>query len=365
MSIDRSDVINAYRLLLGRIPENDMVIRDKLGMYHDTVDLCRDLLASDEFNSNENIVWLKLKPTNRESVMNACTLLLGRQPESENLVYKKIQAHDNVFDLLIGLTESDEYKLREEVKIKKNNVHYIVKDKVFNQTPKLIYLHIPKTAGSAFHKLASEYLHGQVSLSMPSNTTYKKWVHSRVVGGHFLYSHYDGMTADRLFLSVVRDPVDRALSLFNYYKHVNDGMEDERAELGFDPTSLKLTIEKSDIDFRGEFVDNYQCLYLSGERNFSAFQKVLEKDKFVVGTFDMLDKWHQFLSEHFGWESTEMPMVNASRKSTYLDELKSDSGLVDMIRELNSEDMKLYEFIKSAGVFTNCGSEFNFDKFTR
>lgn len=343
------DVVSAYQLLLGREPENQLICEQMLNVHKDVLSLTKAILNSQEFNSKECIDRLILKQVNKKSVITAYTLLLGYLPENDEIINNKIGTYKNIHALINGINET------------KNNIKFIVKNRFFNQTPKLIYLHIPKTAGSSFHHLASKNFDGRVSLAMPSNIIYEKWIQSIMVGGHYFYSDYDGMTTDRLFLCVIRNPVDRAFSLFNYYKHAKDGMEDQRIKLGFNPASLRLTIENSNI--RQDFVDNCQCLYLAGERNFGTFQKVINNDYFIIGTFDKLDDWLRYLGEKLRWKSVTMPKVNTAHDSTYMDKLKSDGKLVGLIRDLNNEDMKLYEFIKSKGIFTNCSSDFNFDKF--
>ncbi len=360
LRVDREDIINAYRLFLGRNPENEKVIQEKFDRYYDLIELCRVFFTSKEFNSKECQHRLTSKATDEMSVINTFTLLLGRIPENDTEIYEKMKKYLNIYDLLNGMMKSAEV-WNERNNSNKSNIQYITSDVTFNKMSKIIYLHIPKTAGSSFHQLSRKNLKGRASDSMPSNINYIKWIYSKMIGGHFLYSQYDDMTADRLFLSVVRSPVDRALSLFNYYKYLKDGFEERRIELGFNPTSLKMTIEKSKM--KSEFVDNHQCLYLSGKRCFSAFQKVLKNDKFIVGSFDNIRDWIRYLGEKLGWESLSFPKINVAQNSTYMDDLKSDKKLVNMIRDGNKEDVKLYDFITNAGVFTNCGSNFNFDKF--
>ena len=135
-------------------------------------------------------------------------IILLREPENDEIIKRKITSQKNIFNCINSLLNSEEYN-----KLKLNK--YMASSE-FNSEPKIIYLHIPKTAGKAFEKLAEKNYGNEACLSTTGEFDRIKWIKARLIGGHFFYSKYNGMVSQRLFISVVRDPVERALSRFNY-----------------------------------------------------------------------------------------------------------------------------------------------------
>ena len=224
----------------------------------------------------------------------------------------------------------------------------------------MIYLHIPKTAGKAFEQLAEKNYVNDCSLSTSGKFSWDAWKECTLVGGHFFYSRYDGMSGRRLFLSVIRDPVDRAISRFNFYKNDSAGVKFRKVR-GFDHDDLLKTIRRS--TYREEFINNYQCRYLSGKRKFSAVQKAFKGDAFIVGHYEEMDKWLALVGERLGWSDLSLPKVNVATDPFYMNQYKEDKVLIDLLRKRNREDYRLFDFVKQHGVYESFGSDFDYAPF--
>lgn len=83
--ISRNHVIWSYRILLGRDPENEDVIIDKINRLKNIEMLREEILMSSEFSSKECQAIRKRIPVNDEYLRWACSIILGNQ---KNEIFK-------------------------------------------------------------------------------------------------------------------------------------------------------------------------------------------------------------------------------------------------------------------------------------
>ena len=351
--IDRDDVIDAYILFLGREVESEEVIQQKITDLKSVSRLVQVMINSDEFNSPAWVRRLESNAVTEKLVIQGYRLILGREPESREVIDTKVNNMKSQRHLVLAMVNSKEYQ-------RNNDFKKFVASDSFNSKAKVIYLHVPKTAGKAFEKLAEKNYVNDCSLSTSGKFSWDAWKECTLVGGHFFYSRYDGMSGRRVFLSVIRDPVDRAISRFNFYKNDN-GRVKYRKAMGFNHDDLLKTIRRS--TFRVEFVNNYQCRYLSGKRKFSAVKNAFKSDAFIVGHYEEIDKWLALVGERLGWSDLSLPKVNVATDPFYMNRYKEDKALIKVLRERNREDYQLFDFVKQHGVYESFGSDFDYAPF--
>ena len=229
----------------------------------------------------------------------------------------------------------------------------LMRSEEFNRNPKLIHLHIPKTAGKAFTALCKQNYPGATSIKTDGRYDAGEWTRARVIGGHFFYSCFAAAQQKHVFVGVVRDPVERALSRFRWYAR-RDKDRAQREQRGFDHSSLLNTLNNG--AFRREFLYNVQCLSLTDCASFRAARKVLKSRPFIVGTFEQLDQWVEVIANEFGWDERHLPVVNR------IDTAKPRSDnkpLLALLRKHNRADRRLYEYVRRQGVFTSLSQNFN------
>jgi hypothetical protein len=351
--IDRNDVIDAYILLFGRNVESEEAIQEKTIHMKDVSRMVQVMLDSSEFNSPECVKRLESNPVTETLVIQAYRLILGRKPENKKVTDQKVKNAKSQRHLLLTLVNSKEYR-------QKNNLRKFMASDIFSSKPKVIYLHIPKTAGKAFEQVARKNYVNNCSLSTNGKFSPDAWKESTLIGGHFFYSWYERMSGKRLFLSVIRDPVDRAISRFNYYRN-NRSRAEFRESRNYDHDDFMKTIRNSPYD--AEFVDNYQCRYLSGRMKFSAVEKAFKSNAFIVGRYEEMDKWLELLAERLGWLDITLPKINVAADPFYMNQYKEDKELIKLLRERNREDYRLFDFIKQHGVYESSGSDFDYTPF--
>lgn len=229
-------------------------------------------------------------------------------------------------------------------------------------SPELVFLHIPKAAGtsqrSAFQKhYGMENVFWIGSDCPPNILGYPRaQVGKRfVVGGHKLLSFYP-RRLDPLYCAILRDPVERAISLFGYYtrpdfarlardQKTRSGVLKTMREKGIDPDSMLRSIRHC-RSFRKE-ISNFQCSYLSRRSNtFAAVCKSLRNLDHVIGTIRSHDQFHRELGVLLGWPEEPPVKFNRSRDN-YLTPFLQDEELVALISELNKEDQRLVDWVET------------------
>ena len=89
-------------------------------------------------------------------------------------------------------------------------------------SPKVVFLHIQKTAGSTLVRFAHRHYHKSVI----SHGDYighrpEEFQNVAFVSGHFGYKFAQPLMSDRYSFTFLRNPVERVLSLYNYCKKQN------------------------------------------------------------------------------------------------------------------------------------------------
>ena len=227
--------------------------------------------------------------------------------------------------------------------------------------PKIIFVHIPKAAGSSQLRIMEEIygpdmvfwwprIYGENVNTLQGPDT-QRWT---VSGGHIPLRNYDmPNNKHSLIIGLLREPVDRVFSLFDFCAHpanaqdpesrlARQKMHDELMDDGFDPSSVKISIERSEI-FR-RHCSNAHCDYLSlYEPTFAGVELTLKGHNFVLGVTDGIADFHHMLNKTLGWNASNI-VVNKSATPLNPQFLR-EKGLIELIRSINSEDLALYQYV--------------------
>lgn len=236
--------------------------------------------------------------------------------------------------------------------------------------PELVFLHIPKAAGTSQRYEFDEYVGTEhvfwIGIDSPPGVL--RYPRSRigdslVVGGHKQLTFYPS-GLDPLYCAILRDPTARAISLFAYYTRpelaITEQGRKSRADLrklmlgkGIDPDSMLKSIGNCQ-PFRQE-ISNYQCSYLSrGKATFSAVLESLRDHDSLIGTVSNYDRFHRELWALLGRRDVTPARVNKSMDN-YANTFLQDEELVSLIGELNKEDQKLVDWVENEhrGIWLN------------
>jgi hypothetical protein len=234
-------------------------------------------------------------------------------------------------------------------------------------TPRLVFLHIPKTAGTSLREIVRSVYGDEATfwynLKADTQLRRKRWsrrpydestLAGKVfLGGHKPLDYYPASTGN-LYCATVRDPVQRVQSFFSYLtrptaasgewdRTIRQQLRESWIKRGIVPESLVRSIEQCK-DFRAA-IENQQCAYLSRRANtFEAAMRYLHRENFLVGDSAQLTLIVNKLATLFDWPETPKIIGNVSRPGQN-DDIVQEPGAIELINECCAEDRKLYDFI--------------------
>lgn len=159
----------------------------------------------------------------------------------------------------------------------------------------------------------------------------------RVFAAHDNYTRNDSVTRPLFLFSVVRDPVDRAISLYYYLRN--------REEHRLHGPALENDVNafyRVAADIAHEYVANTQCRRVCGQPDFDTARKTILEEFALVAPYDNVDKAMHCVGEFFSFEEPNRFKMKKSRTQA---QAGIDSETVAEIRRLNAEDVKLFAFV--------------------
>jgi len=225
----------------------------------------------------------------------------------------------------------------------------------------LLFIHIPKTAGTTFQTVLSR-VYSQVSAC----SVYPCWDDAKeqilghqwgaklaLMGGHFSYGLHATPDLQPLlmekahYITFLRDPVARVVSQFN---HVVYGGDLAHSEIAAEyPTIEKFLEHPWARDLQAKFLlgfyypidDDLEAAVRAG--------KALLRDKIeVVGLTERFDESLILLAEAFGWDLPTYTSENrAEDRERKLRVEDLDESVIARIRAANRCDVALYEYAQT------------------
>ncbi|GGE95103.1 sulfotransferase family 2 domain-containing protein [Stappia taiwanensis] len=159
----------------------------------------------------------------REDVIWAYRMILGREPESEAAIEHKIARLQSRKELRRALLCSKEFVGTASPVELENSQNFLKTERAESLSPTVIHLHIPKTAGTSLNeKLAENYAsrpkwsyHDQ-NITKFFELTPEERSHLDLIFGHMDYGIHEYIPREHVYLFVLRKPIDRIYSYYNY-----------------------------------------------------------------------------------------------------------------------------------------------------
>ena len=210
---------------------------------------------------------------------------------------------------------------------------------------KIVFLHIEKAAGSSVRIFFysnfgrnNVYWHGV-------NDKRTSFLSFPIVGGHKSMAFYDDLVSNKtLFLGILRNPRDRVISLYNYYKEGKSPIFLENNP-DFDSNSLENTLNNCRSFIA--IIQNGQCNYVSG---YPLFEETLEKmnhGNYLIGILEDLGAFKSFLNNKLMLSQKSFPISNIGAKG-YKSQVIVNSASEEIISQLTKEDEKLYAYVRKS-----------------
>ena len=220
------------------------------------------------------------------------------------------------------------------------------------QREALIFLHIPKTAGTTLNRIIEwQYSPFAIFTMDPyriraTAERFKRLPEARrrrlqVVRGHLFYGIHEFLPQGATYITMLRDPVARVLSAYYFVlrRPLNPlHRKLKRERLGVEDC-LRLFPDRQNLQCR--FIAGVEDAAISNERLLDLAKENLAKSFSVVGICERFEESLILFSKTFGWEVPFYKNQKVAKSRP-----KVEPKLVDLIREHNRLDVELYEFGK-------------------
>jgi hypothetical protein len=240
----------------------------------------------------------------------------------------------------------------------------------------LYFLHIPKTAGTSF----TDFIKSQFAPFESNSSTYiehliktppEEVAKYKLIAGHFLYNVDDFVKRELVYITMLRDPVQRTISHFAQIRRspghrgydviksqsLLEFVRDPQAQLYANLQTRYIGLDTNFFELAASF-DNtlYQRFDLqqpadphspNGYLDPTLLERAQERmSKFAfVGIAERFDESLELLSATFGWvPPVASKVINFGTNRPHEDEVSQE--VIDVIRENNKLDIALYEMGK-------------------
>jgi hypothetical protein len=226
----------------------------------------------------------------------------------------------------------------------------------------LIFLHIPKTGGTTLHHILErcyskdricsfEDLDRHNQIEAFKRLSEEKRGAYRLIQGHFSFGFHRYLPARSFYITLLREPVSRALSFYYYAKSRPDHylyplLRDGRVD-------LKMLLRQQTATTHELF--NLQTSMIAGDEwadpQRPADRAALERAKQnlrsrfqVVGLTEEFDASLRLMSHRFGWKVRFYTKKNLTVRKPHMDTLDSETR--SLLSEANEFDTELYQFAR-------------------
>jgi hypothetical protein len=221
---------------------------------------------------------------------------------------------------------------------------------IVSRSPLLCLVHVPKTGGTALLGTLNAILGRDKVYWIAHDHPRSDWENSSsedfdrysVVGGHAEAPHFDKIRRPKIFLAILREPVERAVSLFSYILTGPDDHHPLRETLR--GLSIMEALERC-AEFRRQ-VENFQCTMIGGAPTLSSAVQSLYARDWFIGPLAQLDEIFERVCAEYGWPFAR-PIRDNVGTPGYPDRYVSEEARA-FLSSLNREDHLLYEKLSVA-----------------
>jgi hypothetical protein len=225
----------------------------------------------------------------------------------------------------------------------------------------LIFVHIPKAAGSTLNHLLEMQYRPEESFATCSTPRYphgdlnqfealdaQQRTRIRLLNGHMGYGLHRTLPRPAVYITFLREPVERVLSHYSFertlpdspvYRYLQSGEMDLKEYVRYYTEAAEM--------------DNLQTRMIAGNWHKRGFgpctpemlgqAKENLRERFaVVGLAEQFDASYLLLKRTFGWRGSHFRRRNETRKRVYREQIGKDE--LEYIREHNRYDIELYAY---------------------
>lgn len=219
---------------------------------------------------------------------------------------------------------------------------------------KFLHMHLPKTGGMALQAFLVEQL-GAARVSpllggIKLTDALLQWWDIQAISGHFAARQGDTLPRDRLCMTVLRDPIERFVSEFNYNKHDVDALLLDAKRFTHDLDEYCSTLAYAPIETSSVQMGMLYPLgtdaqtRLTADEMLSAACRALDQFD-LVGITEALDDFAAMLTATMAWPHQPLYRVNVTSNRTLTDALTLAQRTT--ITHLIEPEFELYHYALS------------------
>jgi hypothetical protein len=206
-----------------------------------------------------------------------------------------------------------------------------------------IFMHIPKTGGTTLSAIFRKQYKVNEIFDHDSYESKIKKVDQlgveekrkiKAVAGHYNYGIHQHFSKPSNYFTMLRDPVDRVISLYYFLQNYHPGYERVR----------DMTLEE--FVLKDPEAQNHQTILVCGKPENPDIEKAKENLKTftVVGVTELFNETLFFLKKEYDWGDIHYTRKNITKNRLAKEEVPSE--LINLISHYNALDLELYDFAK-------------------
>lgn len=205
----------------------------------------------------------------------------------------------------------------------------------------IVFVHVPKTAGVSLHNAIRLVVGGESTLHYNGTrpldlaTISREHLHAlRFISGHFQYKNLKQyIRADAILIAMVRDPVERLISVYNFISRPEHPLH----------ARVKGRSFPEFVQQRAENLRSQMCRQLTGFAQAAPAIKCLRREYTLVGCKERLEAMVSAIDEIAGLRLT----VRHDNRRQNVAPFTLDTQTARLLLDLTAEDRKLYDAIRS------------------
>jgi hypothetical protein len=218
--------------------------------------------------------------------------------------------------------------------------------------PLLVHVHMPKAGGTSLDGVLKMVYGDKLLIAHPTVGWPQIWPADFVrmieadghqfdaFSGHITYGVHELFRRSAIYISTVRDPVERFESYFNFIKHWKIHHHHEVAKDMSMSEFFRFMEGRGDIELY-----NLQCLLICGHKNFEAAAEMVRDKFFAVLPLSRFEECVHSLAKRLRWPPVTVPRYNTTEHKSDIGELTRSQR--DALIEGNRDDAKLVAFCES------------------
>lgn len=224
---------------------------------------------------------------------------------------------------------------------------------------RLLFLHIPKAAGSTLHSVVSRQFKRSQQLlyheardpQKLSTLPLQQLNDLRLLRGHFTYGCHERLAQGTFeYFTMLRDPVDRIISLYRYIlRNPNTPLYNKWVKNKYTLTELMESKEFPVVNdsmvrmLTGDFETPYGCI--TEEHLEKAFSNI-DRHFPLIGIQERFDEFVLELGDRYGWRFLVYRSHRVADRNKKSISVERNDQLIEAIKKYNRMDQLLYEEIK-------------------